>query len=222
MPPRRESAPGIPHILKSEAPTVKLLWLWLLPQGVVSHSQRAMAEALGFDVSTLGVALRRLRELELVEDLIVAGLGVALLPRHRRTGRGVRVLPLADPVVSLRAYAVTRRGRDAWPPLRAVLERPAHRGAGAGAGALGVPDAHALRDRGPDAVRVPVALTVPGPHDADAEPDLPWAGPSPAEWARRMGCAEDVARMAELGLRASVQPAHLHPQRGGVVVVLGA
>ena len=69
MPPRRESTPGIPHILKSEAPTVKLLWLWLLPQGVVSHSQRAMAEALGFDVSTLGVALRRLRELELVEDL---------------------------------------------------------------------------------------------------------------------------------------------------------
>ena len=69
MPPRRESAPGIPHILKGEAPTAKALWLWLLPQGVVSHSQRAMAEALGFDVSTLGVALRRLRELELVEDL---------------------------------------------------------------------------------------------------------------------------------------------------------
>ena len=69
MPPRRESAPGIPYILKGEAPTAKVLWLWLLPQGVVSHSQRAMAAALGFDVSTLGAALKRLRELGLVEDL---------------------------------------------------------------------------------------------------------------------------------------------------------
>jgi DNA-binding transcriptional LysR family regulator len=66
--------------------------------------------------------VHRIDALELVEDLIVAGLGVALLPLHRPTGRGVRVLPLADPVVSLRAYAVTRRGRDAWPPLRAVLD----------------------------------------------------------------------------------------------------
>ena len=66
--------------------------------------------------------MHRIDALELVEDLIVAGLGVALLPLHRPTGRGVRVLPLADPVVSLRAYAVTRRGRDAWPPLRAVLD----------------------------------------------------------------------------------------------------
>ena len=69
MPPRRSSAPGLPHILKNEAPTVKLLWLWLLPQGVVSHSQRAMAEALGVDVKNVGVALSRLRKLELVEDL---------------------------------------------------------------------------------------------------------------------------------------------------------
>ena len=69
MPPRRQNAPGIPHIPKSEAPTAKALWLWLFPQGVVGYSQRAMAAALGFDVSTLGVALRRLRELGLVEDL---------------------------------------------------------------------------------------------------------------------------------------------------------
>jgi DNA-binding transcriptional LysR family regulator len=64
--------------------------------------------------------------LELVEDLIVAGLGVALLPLPYASRRGVAVLPLTDPQVRLRAYAVTRRGRDRWPPLRAVLNRLAH------------------------------------------------------------------------------------------------
>ena len=70
MPPRREAAPGgLPEPLKDEAPTVKLLWLWLLPQGVVSHSQRAMAEALGIELKAVGSALKRLRALGLVEDL---------------------------------------------------------------------------------------------------------------------------------------------------------
>lgn len=64
----------------------------------------------------------RIDSLELLEDLIVAGLGLALLPRGRPTHRGVRVTPLGEPRLWLRAYAVTRRGRDHWPPLRAVLE----------------------------------------------------------------------------------------------------
>ena len=49
--------------------------------------------------------------LELVQDLIVAGLGVGLLPRGRPSLRGVSVVRLRDPEVRLRAYAVTRRGR---------------------------------------------------------------------------------------------------------------
>ena len=61
--------------------------------------------------------------LELVEDLIVAHYGVGLLPTGRPTGAGVKVVPLADPEVILTAYAVTRRGRSNWPPLRAVLDR---------------------------------------------------------------------------------------------------
>ena len=61
--------------------------------------------------------------LELVEDLIVAGYGVGLLPIDRPTGRGVKVVPLSDPEVILTAYAVTRIGRATWPPLRAVLDR---------------------------------------------------------------------------------------------------
>ena len=69
MPPRRAAAPGIPELLKDEAPTVKVVWLWLEPRGVVSYSQRAMAEALGLEVSAFNVALVRLRALGLVEDL---------------------------------------------------------------------------------------------------------------------------------------------------------
>jgi DNA-binding transcriptional LysR family regulator len=61
--------------------------------------------------------------LELVEDLIVAGYGVGLLPIGRPTGAGVKVVPLTDPEVILTAYAVTRAGRSTWPPLSAVLER---------------------------------------------------------------------------------------------------
>ena len=53
----------------------------------------------------------------------MAGRGVALLPRTWPGGRGVRVLPLAPPGALLRAYAVVRRGREAWPPLRLVLDR---------------------------------------------------------------------------------------------------
>jgi DNA-binding transcriptional LysR family regulator len=61
--------------------------------------------------------------LDLVEDLIVAGYGVGLLPIGRPTGRGVKVLPLPKPRAILTAYAVTRRGRATWPPLRVMLDR---------------------------------------------------------------------------------------------------
>lgn len=61
--------------------------------------------------------------LELVEDLIVAGYGVGLLPLERPTSAGIKVVPLAGPTVIHTAYAVTRKGRTNWPPLRAVLDR---------------------------------------------------------------------------------------------------
>lgn len=67
--------------------------------------------------------------LDLVEDLIVAGMGVGLLPADRRTRRGVMLLPLAEPDVWLRAYARTRGGRTAWPPLALVLAHLTRRAA---------------------------------------------------------------------------------------------
>jgi DNA-binding transcriptional LysR family regulator len=65
----------------------------------------------------------RIDSLDLVEDLIVSGHGVGLLPEARPPRDGVRVLRLTDPPLLLRAYAVTRRGRTIWPPLRLLLDR---------------------------------------------------------------------------------------------------
>ncbi len=65
--------------------------------------------------------VHRADSLELVQDLIVAGLGVGLLPADRPTVRGVSLRALTRPDVALRCYAVTRRGREAWPPLALVL-----------------------------------------------------------------------------------------------------
>ena len=76
--------------------------------------------------SMAGVPPRMTHEadsLELVEDLILAGLGVGLLPRDRPPRPGIDVLALTAPGVRLRAYAVTRRGRATWPPLALVLDR---------------------------------------------------------------------------------------------------
>ncbi|MDH6140417.1 DNA-binding transcriptional LysR family regulator [Kitasatospora sp. GP30] len=60
--------------------------------------------------------------LDLVQEMIAAGLGVALLPVDFPTLPGVRLLPLATPDVELRAYAVARHGRLDWPPLALVTD----------------------------------------------------------------------------------------------------
>ena len=80
---------------------------------------RTLASMAGFTPRVV----HRIDSLDLVDDLVDAGLGVALLPRDHVSRRAVRVHPLGEPEVRLRGYAVTRRGRDQWPPLRAVLER---------------------------------------------------------------------------------------------------
>ncbi|KWX65942.1 LysR family transcriptional regulator [Mycobacterium sp. NAZ190054] len=80
---------------------------------------RTLASLAGF---TPTIA-HQIDSLDLVEDLIVAGFGVGLLPLGRPTSPGVSVLALHNPPVELTAYAVTRRGRSAWSPLRAILDR---------------------------------------------------------------------------------------------------
>jgi DNA-binding transcriptional LysR family regulator len=63
----------------------------------------------------------RADSLDLVQDMIVAGLGVGLLPDTQPRARGVRVRRLRQPEVIKRVYAVTRQGAAAWPPLALVL-----------------------------------------------------------------------------------------------------
>jgi DNA-binding transcriptional LysR family regulator len=78
---------------------------------------RTLAALSGFEPRVV----HRCDSLDLVGDLIVAGLGVGLLPAAMPARDGVDLLPLTDPVVDLRAYAVNRRGRATWPPLTLVL-----------------------------------------------------------------------------------------------------
>jgi hypothetical protein len=61
--------------------------------------------------------------LDLVEDLILDGYRVGLLPVNRPTRDGIAILRLMDPSATLTAYAVTRRGRSTWSPQRAILDR---------------------------------------------------------------------------------------------------
>ncbi|MEI7056507.1 LysR substrate-binding domain-containing protein [Nocardioides sp. CCNWLW239] len=79
---------------------------------------RTLASMAGFTPRVV----HRVDALELVDELILAGHGLALLPQGRPSRRGVAVRPLTDPTVRLRGYAATRRGRDRWPPLRALLD----------------------------------------------------------------------------------------------------
>ncbi|MEU4221465.1 LysR family transcriptional regulator [Actinoplanes sp. NPDC026623] len=65
--------------------------------------------------------VHRADSLDLVQDLIVAGLGVGLLPMDGPMLPGVRLLALPDTPVLLRSYAVTQRGRTGWPPLALML-----------------------------------------------------------------------------------------------------
>jgi DNA-binding transcriptional LysR family regulator len=80
---------------------------------------RTLASLAGF---TPRIA-HQIDSLDLVEELILNGYGVGLLPLHRPVPEGLTVLPLRNPAVVMTAYAVTRRGRSAWPPLALLLER---------------------------------------------------------------------------------------------------
>lgn len=78
---------------------------------------RTLASIAGFTPRVV----HRIDSLELVQDLVLAGLGVALMPADIRTRHGVEVVTPPDASARLRAFAVTRRGRDRWPPLRALV-----------------------------------------------------------------------------------------------------
>jgi len=78
---------------------------------------RVVASLAGFEPRIT----HRADSLFLVQDMIVAGLGVGLLPAAWPAARGVMVRRLRQPEVILRSFAVTRRGHAGWPPLALVL-----------------------------------------------------------------------------------------------------
>ena len=101
---------------------------WIVNSRNVADEQvvRTIASLAGFEPRIA----HRVDSLELVQDLIVAGLGVALLPADQPLVRGVRLAALRRPEVVLRSYAVTRPGREAWAPLRLVTRLLAAYGSG--------------------------------------------------------------------------------------------
>ncbi len=78
---------------------------------------RTVASMAGFEPRVA----HRADSLDLLQDLIVAGLGIGLLPADGPAPAGVHLLPLHEPDVLLRAFTVARRGRTAWPPSALVL-----------------------------------------------------------------------------------------------------
>jgi DNA-binding transcriptional LysR family regulator len=91
---------------------------------IVNSRNTADEEVIRLVASLAGFEPRitqRADSLDLVRDMIVAGLGVGLLPATRPAARGVTVRRLRQPEVTLRSYALTRRGHARWPPLALVL-----------------------------------------------------------------------------------------------------
>ncbi|WP_427892714.1 LysR family transcriptional regulator [Kribbella sp. GL6] len=64
---------------------------------------------------------QRADSLQLVQEMIAAGLGVALMPASYPKTTGISLRRLRDPEPRMRAQAVVRRDRTSWPPLSFVL-----------------------------------------------------------------------------------------------------
>jgi DNA-binding transcriptional LysR family regulator len=91
---------------------------------IVASRNPADEEVIRLVASLAGFQPRithRADTLELVQDMILAGLGVGLLPAARPAARGVTLRRLRQPEVTVRSYAVTRQGHSTWPPLALVL-----------------------------------------------------------------------------------------------------
>jgi DNA-binding transcriptional LysR family regulator len=92
-------------------------WIGNSRNGADEEVLRLIASMAGFEPRMRHQA----DSLDLVEDLIFAGMGVGLLPADWKPRNGVALIPLTDPDVLVRAYARTRHGNNRWPALAAVL-----------------------------------------------------------------------------------------------------
>jgi DNA-binding transcriptional LysR family regulator len=81
------------------------------------HVVRTLAALAGFEPHIA----QRADSLTLVQEMILAGLGVALLPADYPRTAGISLRRLRNPEPRIRAHALTRRGRSSWPPLLLLL-----------------------------------------------------------------------------------------------------
>ena len=113
------SAPG-----RARGTTLEVFRRYRDHDWIVNSRNTADEEVVRLVASLAGFEPRithRADSLDLVQDMILAGLGVGLLPATRPTARGVTLRRLRQPDVTLRGYALTRLGRSGWPPLALVL-----------------------------------------------------------------------------------------------------
>jgi len=117
---------GVPAAAEDhEGTTVETFARFRAHDWIVNSRNTADEEVIRTLASMAGFSPRVTHQadsLELVQEMIAAGLGVALLPVGYPLLAGVRLLPLAAPDVELRAYAVARHGRLDWPPLALVTD----------------------------------------------------------------------------------------------------
>ncbi len=116
------SAPAAPGRQRGTAPEVFRRYRdhgWIVNSRNTADEEvvRLVASVAGFEPRIT----QRADSLDLVQDMILAGLGVGLLPAARPPARGVTLRRLRQPEVILRSYAVTRRGHSGWPPLALLL-----------------------------------------------------------------------------------------------------
>lgn len=121
----REDDPAVPD--PGAAPTATAMFRRFSRHDWIVNSRNTADEAVVRTLASMAgfepAVTHRVDSLDLVQDLVLGGHGVGLLPTARPTRPGIRLLLLHSPEVLLRSYAVTRRGRSAWPPLRLVLDR---------------------------------------------------------------------------------------------------
>ncbi|CDP89401.1 MULTISPECIES: LysR family transcriptional regulator [Mycolicibacterium] len=65
---------------------------------------------------------QRINDFRVVEELVHAGIGVALMPRYVRLARELVRLPISDISVARRVEAITRAGATARPAVAVVLD----------------------------------------------------------------------------------------------------
>lgn len=109
-----------------QAPTATAVFAHFHAHDWIGNSRnRADEEVVNLIASMAGFTphfAHQADSLDLVEELIRGGLGIGLLPAARHTHPDVALVTLDEPVVEFRAYAVTRRGGENWPPLAALLQ----------------------------------------------------------------------------------------------------